>query len=173
MKNFTTVIVKKRGCYKCTMPLICSTPNGGDHNTCPLCGGDEFKYDLNYSKLCDEDDTIFENYCNACHIIFRVGCMHQEHGCTDSTYNGHLICEWTNTKTNEFFEGMPYFEDADDWLENVNYVKINRWCCPNKNNICTGQGMYPTHKWCDLCIKPTAEPTTKTNIEPVEEQIKE
>jgi hypothetical protein len=136
MNNHTNLQVS-HVCEHCKeKTLVCYTPNGADYNTCPLCDSSELnKY--NYS-LCDnieDDDMLNYSYCEKCHIIYEIGCKHKVYGCTDDAYNAHLICEWKDKRTKQYYEGMPYFDNIDDWLQNVNYVQIIKWCCPNKKKF--------------------------------------
>ncbi len=45
----------------------------------------------------------------------------------------HLIFEWKDKTTNIIYNGMPFFENADDWKKNANNVEVIRWICANKN----------------------------------------
>lgn len=75
-------------------------------------------------------------YCDSCKIIFKVGCYHCVLGCTDSIYNAHFIQQWKNKIDNEIFDGMPKFDDIDDWFNNVNYVEVLKLYCPHKSYKC-------------------------------------
>ena len=158
MKNYTIVHANTKCHYCKKTPLICSTPSGADYTTCPLCDEMEFqtrmygtntKFHIEYYK---DDDMKSLHYCDGCHILYEVGCTHAVLGCTDDLYNGHIICEWRDKKTDEIYKGMPYFDNADDWFDNVNDVEIIRWCCPNKNNICSYPFRYKTEPGCELCL---------------------
>ena len=150
MKNITTITYKKGVIPLCTsckiQYFICFTPNGGDYITCPLCNGIEYKYKIypheNYDDG-DDDDMHYENYCDNCGILYINGCLHLEEGCTDSTYNAHFISKWMYIPTGEIFNGMPYFENSDDWKKEIMNIKILQSMCPNNNNKhCSSNTIY-------------------------------
>jgi len=144
--------------YKCSFcnlkGFFCYTPDGADFNTCPCCGtrdflnwqtylsrlkNDETKY---YSLSCsgDDDDMRLEfNYCNKCKILFKVGCMHYVGGCTDNIFNCHFIKKWKHKKTDIVHNGMPLFDDEDDWFNNANDVIVLQMYCPHKSSLCSSQ----------------------------------
>lgn len=66
--------------------------------------------------------------------MFQFGCTHACNGCTDDTYNGHLIGKW-KYKENEYI-GMPQFESIDEWSNEINNIEIIDWVCPNNGLIC-------------------------------------
>ncbi len=137
MKNTNTLQVTNICEYCKNNTMIQFTPNGGDQS-CPLCGHHNYN-NVNIEYNYDDDNMFNYGFCKNCHIIYETGCIHQTQGCTDSIYNGHLICEWKDKRTNVKFEGMPYFDDVNDWIKNVNNVEVIRQCCPNKIKICVKQ----------------------------------
>jgi hypothetical protein len=74
-------------------------------------------------------------------------------GCTSNVYNGHFIQKWKdNTNTNDIHEGMPQFDNVDDWFNNVNNVNVLQMYCPHKNAKCT-KSYYDVNKYeCDLSV---------------------
>lgn len=149
MKNITCVS-HLQSCICCNAKgFFCYTPRGADFTSCPCCGEYDFlnktlevsshesKY---YFLLEDEYERDMRNefrYCNKCNFIFKIGCTHSLIGCTDSVYNGHFIKKWKHKKA-PFVEynGMPQFENNDDWFNNVNDVEVLEMFCPHKNNHC-------------------------------------
>ena len=76
------------------------------------------------------------SYCNHCNIIFELGCMHYVGGCTDNVFNCHFIKKWKHKVSNIEYEGMPKFDDKDDWFNNVNNIEVLEIYCPHNNNKC-------------------------------------
>lgn len=90
------------------------------------------------------------SYCNHCHIIFQLGCIHYNGGCTDNVYNCHFIKKWRHKVTKIEYEGMPKFDDEKDWFNNVNNVEVLKMYCPHKNNKCNKT--YKNNANNDYCI---------------------
>jgi len=145
MKNNTNVKQVQK-CYHCGLEgFFCYTPNGANYETCPCCG----EYDLlSNNKEPDKYDFLFEDefdndmrrlyyYCKCCKIIFELGCKHCIVGCTDDTYNCHFIKKWKDKLTNIEYQGMPIFDDEDDWFNNVNNVEVLEMCCPHNGYKCS------------------------------------
>jgi hypothetical protein len=144
MKN-GSYVPSKSSCYKCNVEgYYCTTPEGGEYNTCPLCNNyDYMSSELNkpnneriYDFDVDVDDMRHNNeypYCNNCNIIYRLGCIHSNHGCTDSIFNCHMIKKWKLIYSDQIFEGMPIFDDSNDWYNNANnIIVLELWCTGNK-----------------------------------------
>ena len=104
--------------------------NSVNYKICPE------KYDFLFEDEFDNDMRNAYRYCNDCNIIFELGCMHNIGGCTDNVYNCHFIKKWKNKVTNIEYEGMPMFDDEDDWFNNVNNVEVLQMYCPHNNNKC-------------------------------------
>lgn len=157
MKNIVCVS-KIQYCHYCRMKgFFCETPLGGDHNTCPCCGKYDFlsttsdeKYDFLYDNEYMNDVRQEYSYCNDCNIIFEVGCIHYCGGCTDNTYNCHFIKKWRDKPTNIEYQGMPQFEDENDWFENANNVEILQMYCPHKNDKCV-KNRPDTYRYLHTC----------------------
>ncbi len=156
MKN-TTNVDKIYYCYNCNLKgFFCYTPEGADFETCPCCGSKDYlNYIVNimnrgglssrYDFLFDDDDNsddmrIKYKYCDDCKIIFCLGCTHRLSGCTDSTFNCHFIKKWKNKNTGIIYDGMPRFDDTDDWFNNVNNVEILELYCPHNGVKCSNEG---------------------------------
>jgi hypothetical protein len=150
VKNITNVSGMQK-CHYCDLKgFFVYTPSGADYITCPCCGDNDFvnttnddKYDFNEFKngepiaAAAEDLRSNMNYCEKCGIMFGVGCVHAENGCTSNVYNSHLIQSWKNKLTEEVYEqGMPQFENVDDWFDNANNVEIIKMFCPHKADNC-------------------------------------
>lgn len=136
-------------CSHCKLKgFFCYTPNGADFETCPCCGENDFLNNyVNYKNYPTRYDFLFEDefiddmrykfkYCNHCNIIFQLGCVHLIGGCTESTYNCHFIKKWKDKISNIEYDGMPMFDDVDDWFNNANNVEVLEMYCPHKNNKC-------------------------------------
>jgi hypothetical protein len=158
MKNATTVN-KMHYCYHCKLKgFFCSTPFGADYETCPCCGGYDFlgnvtdtKYDFLYDAENVHDIRKKYNFCTRCNIIYTLGCEHSDWGCTDVIYNCHFIKKWKNKVTETIYEGMPLFDNIDDWFNNANNVEVLELYCPHKNAACS-KTRYTTNFACNLNI---------------------
>ena len=148
MKN-TLCVGKVYYCYNCKIKgFFCYTPNGADFETCPSCGKYDYlnssvndvttptKYDFLSEDEYANDMRNLYSYCEHCKIIFKLGCMHYNGGCTDNTYNCHFIKRWKDKINNIEYEGMPMFDDNEDWFNNVNNVEILQMYCPHHNDKC-------------------------------------
>lgn len=164
MKNILCVKELSK-CDSCHMKgFFCFTPVGADFHTCPCCGKYDFlndttcftriptKYDFLGDPQYDEDMRNTFRYCDNCKILFNLGCMHYAGGCTDNVYNCHFIQKWKNKSTNETHEGMPQFEDTEDWFNNVNNVDVLQMYCPHKSNICKSTRYTINNETCDLML---------------------
>jgi hypothetical protein len=91
------------------------------------------------------------NYCDKCNILFELGCTHCVVGCTSDVYNGHFIKQWTDKTTDIVYDGMPQFDNVDDWFDNANNVEVLEMFCPHNNNKCK-KSRYPATDGfnCDL-----------------------
>jgi hypothetical protein len=128
-------------CDSCDLRgFFCYTPDGGDYNTCPICGGDDYLNDADTTDWVETDDDNRRHFpfCANCKILFGLGCTHAENGCTSSCYNGHLVGKWLDKTTGEIFIGMPEFDSIEDWTARANDVQVLEWVCPNS----------PEHKHC-------------------------
>lgn len=165
MKNLIQQLNTTAECRNCDKKgFYCYTPRGADWQTCPFCKTGDFVYytenttewDKYYSDFDDLEPpmTKFYPFCHKCNIIYDVGCTHAVNGCTDDTYNGHVIAKWKHN--DQTYTGMPQFESADEWLAEVNNIEILEWTCPNNGIHCT-KGYYPKSKHpasyhvCSLC----------------------
>ena len=148
MKNIITFNNNVK-CSSCDLNgFFCYTPKGGDYITCPLCNNPEYgtytvkpEYDIN-KFYDDENDLRNILYCDSCRILFKLGCIHAENGCSQSIFNGHLIGKWQDKTTNETYNGMPQYDSLDEWYNEVNNIKILGWICPNKSWHCN-KAAYP------------------------------
>jgi hypothetical protein len=157
MKNVNK-IEYNRGCYSCGKKgFFGETPNGADYETCCLCDGYtnnmellEKKFNLtedDIDKITDDNKNMMNwNYCDKCHVLSELGCMHSMGGCTDNTYNGHFIAIWKDKKTNEIYEGMPQFDNVEEWFNRVNDIEVIKIVCPN-NGIDCSKASYPKIKY--------------------------
>ncbi len=129
MKNITTVRLKRLlFCDICEdIGFFHYTPYGADYSSCPLCENFcEYESDISGS-----DKKI--SLCPKCLILFDFyGCTHAEQGCTDSILNGHFISKWENKLTGDIYVGMPQFDEIEDWVQNMDNIKILEKICPNK-----------------------------------------
>ncbi len=149
MKN-GSFVNKLQKCHHCNLKgFFCYTPMGADFETCPCCGNYDFlNNSVNYKNTPTKYDFLYETddydndmrtkyrYCEGCKIIFELGCVHRTGGCTDNVYNCHFIKKWKDTITNIEYDGMPIFDDNNDWFDNVNNVEVLDMFCPHNHNIC-------------------------------------
>jgi hypothetical protein len=159
MKNITCVKGMKK-CHYCELQgFFCYTPFGADYETCPCCGTHDFlntssnyseKYHFLFDSEFDDDLRNTYRYCDHCNIIFELGCVHSNRGCTDSVYNCHFIKKWKDKSTNIEYEGMPLFTDKHDWFENVNNVLVLQMYCPHHGNTCEKTSYPITRSSCYL-----------------------
>lgn len=161
MKN-TVCVNKLQHCSYCKIKgFFCYTPSDADFETCPCCGYDDFLNDIvNYKDAPTKYNFLFEDgyendkrnvyrYCDFCKIIFELGCMHYNGGCTSNVYNCHFIKKWKDKITNIEYEGMPIFDDKDDWFDNVNNIEVLQMYCPHKGDKCK-QTTYQVKEICNL-----------------------
>lgn len=160
MKNITCVN-GLQCCVYCELKgFFCYTPEGADFGTCPCCGKYDFvnasvnytktsKYDFLYEDEFENDMRNLYKYCEFCKIIFKLGCRHCIVGCTSDVFNCHFIKRWKHKVTNIEYEGMPQFDDSNDWFENVNNVEVLEMYCPHKGDKCKNSS-YPVKYNCDL-----------------------
>ncbi len=158
VKN-TCYVNSTHKCNYCNLKgFFCSTPNGADFETCPCCGAYDFlndcvnstKYDFLFEDEFENDMRNQYRYCKFCKIIFRLGCDHYNGGCTDNVYNAHFVKKWKHKVTGIEYEGMPLFDDENDWFNEVNNIKILKMYCPHNNNKCKTKGRGPVSYICDL-----------------------
>ncbi len=145
MRN-TTCVQQVHHCYQCKVNgFFITTPDGADYETCPCCGKGEYlsyknqnndKYAFLYEDEYENDMRSKYDYCDQCNIIFDVGCLHHNGGCTDNVFNAHFIKRWRHKETNEEFDGMPLFEGPEDWFQHANEVEVLEMYCPHQGNIC-------------------------------------
>lgn len=129
MKNITNL-------YNVPNVLFCETPHGASYYTCPFCYGYNFEdYDDDLIKEEFEIEKKEENrlflypFCDKCKIVYDVGCYYTVLGCTDSVYNAHLVKKWKYKDI--IYDGMPLFDDADEWIKNLLNIEILELYCPN------------------------------------------
>lgn len=141
--------------------FLCTTPNGGDYISCPNCNNycrttlayseklhdecNEMSYiqdNLKYCDIIDDEEFIDENdcyedirYCIKCKIIFKIGSIFKELGCTDSIYNALMIESFIFK--NKTFYGIPLFKSHTHWkkLLKNNKIKLKWNYCFNKNDV--------------------------------------
>jgi len=137
-------------CYSCNKNMfVCYTPNGADYKTCPLCTRGDFYNLCNeeedkkyFEKYVNDNDNIYTqyNFCKFCKIIFKLGCIHAQEGCTESCYNAHLISKYKYK--DETYDGMPQFDSVDEWYNELNNIIILNWICIN-NSLKCNKASYP------------------------------
>ena len=161
MKNITC-INNLQSCHICKLKgFFCYTPDGADFETCPGCGRNDFlNNSVNYKNIPTKYDFLFEDefdndmrneyrYCEFCKIIFKLGCPHYFGGCTTNIYNCHFVKKWKDKNTNIEYQGMPQFDDNNDWFNNVNSIEVLQMCCPHNDNKCKKRG-HPISGNCDI-----------------------
>lgn len=114
---------------------------------CPCCNTRHY-FDWNesdcYKNKMDLNDAFdMRNrflYCRHCGIIFQLGCLHYSsspYSCEEDIKNAHFIKKWRYAGTEEVYEGMPHFDNPEDWFHHVNLVEVLEMNCPNKNAQCS------------------------------------
>lgn len=138
-----------------------------EHVTCPCCGKmdhvnqngisdnkyyflDEEQIDKNKRKF-DTDMRKLYKYCDTCNIIFDLGCIHYySSDKRPKQYNCHFIKKWKDKTTQVVYEGMPQFNDANDWFDNVNNVVVLEWFCPHQGQRCKKPELFEGPKKCKI-----------------------
>lgn len=164
MKNIMMMINNLQKCNFCKLNGFFScTHNGVSACTCPCCGKFDFlnddtcindtsKYNFLFELEFDENDIrVNFMYCSSCKIIFELGCVHNNGGCEECVFNCHFIKKWKHKITNIEYEGMPQFDDENDWFNNVSNIEILQMHCPHNNNYCNNSYYAETNNKCELC----------------------
>jgi hypothetical protein len=151
MKNITQANTMVK-CYNCNMNgFFCYTPNGADFDTCPFCGQNDYLYAGDHDNF-EEISNILKkckigfSFCSSCRILYHTGCTHAVNGCTDDTYNAHVIKLWKYNGT--IYEGMPQFASIDEWLKQIQKIEVLEMICLNNGNHCE-KGRYPKSEYPD------------------------
>lgn len=128
MRNIVSLDTKVK-CYKCKQQgFFCSIE---DFTSCPRCGEHEIWNDI-YDTFKDDDIRVEYTFCNKCGIMYELGCMHGENGCTSGIYNGHLIKKYEYE--GDVYEGMPHFENEEEWFREAPKIKVLEQIC--KGSVC-------------------------------------
>ncbi len=147
MKNIHVMSLKQDACILCGVAgYFCESSMGRCGPGCPCCGQRHF-FDwggsATYRRRVDRDDcSDLRNqylYCKDCGIVFALGCVHYASEFVhseDHILNAHFIQKWKHRETQQVFDGMPIFENPEDWFENVNQVEVLEMTCPQRNLIC-------------------------------------
>lgn len=141
MKNIVSFDTKVK-CHYCKQQgFFCQI----DKSSCPRCGNFETWNDI-YDTFKSDDIRIIYSFCDNCNIIYDIGCKHGENGCGDAIHNAHFINKYEYE--GGVYEGMPQFENEEEWLRESPKIKILEEICPNKRSICP-KSHYPikTHPW--------------------------
>lgn len=130
----------KKNIFAVTTPLV------GDIATCPCCGSmftkniwvcndfvEIYNQEKEYEEEKYEDCDIFE-FCDFCKIIFGIGCVHANNGCTDSVFYGMLVTSFTLGYYDNVIYGMPVIKNDSD-LENLRNVKMECMHCFDPENM--------------------------------------
>jgi hypothetical protein len=116
---------------------------GHEDPRCPRCNIPVFYNDI-YDTFKDDDIRVLYDFCDTCKIVFdHSGCNHAENGCDWQIYNAHFISKYEHE--GDVYEGMPLFENEEEWLKEGGKIKILETICPNKNSICP-KACYPKDK---------------------------
>lgn len=102
-----------------------------------------------FGQLADQEDDLEDSdptgygphgqhlFCPQCKILFQHGCTHGSNGCTEDTYNAHLIGQWSfKNAGGQVYTGMPVFDSVQEWYEIVPRIDVKQWICPNKGLFC-------------------------------------
>jgi hypothetical protein len=126
--------------------LTCETPCGADYTTCPICDNYDttipfcYKFrphiaEENLKYICEErdlessdDDDIEEKlqriyYCIRCKIVFQVGEVFIERGCTSSTYFAEMITFFTlDNKHYRFIPKFTSFSKCKELIKKMSHI---------------------------------------------------
>jgi len=164
MKNITNVS-KMKNCTWCNKNgYFCSSPHiyifSNSSVSCPCCGLYDFlnmsrincitKYEFLFNEQYKYDIRYKYRYCNHCKILFDIGCVHYVGGLMSYVFNSHFIKKWKHNDSSIVYEGMPEFDDEDDWLNNANNITILELNCPHNNEKCINT-FYNNNFRCELC----------------------
>lgn len=93
-------------------------------------------------------------YCSTCKIIFDIGEVHDENGCTDNIYNSLLINGFT---FDEQYEGMPTFKSYEEFCNLFSKYEFDWICTSNgSHHSCTDASYPKTKTECD-CARNISE----------------
>lgn len=127
--------------------FISYTPNGGDYDTCPVCGYGDYDIDDNI----DYDSNLdIHNYCRKCKILYDLSCVHAVNGCTSDYYYGKLVKSF---KFNGIeYQGCPIFDSHYDYVKCANLYELE-WICSCKSNCgdCKNAAYLPSIYTKDKC----------------------
>lgn len=152
MKNITDLKTNET-CLLCSCAgFFCESSMGRCGTSCPCCGQRHFldwgaskeyfirmKMNMKMNNVDKKDMRLQYLYCEACGIIFELGCIHWttcNFGTDEDVNNAHLIKKWKDLETSIEYEGMPYFCNKEDWFFNANNVEVLEKFCPNNNAQC-------------------------------------
>lgn len=114
--------------------------------SCPCCNrrhffdwneSDYYKYQMDIEDECDMRNKYL--YCSPCGIIFQLGCLHfsnSPYHREDEVKNAHFIKKWRYAGKDKVYNGMPQFNNPEDWFNNVTQVEVLEMDCPNQNAQC-------------------------------------
>ena len=107
-----------------------------DYICCPFCDKRFSKYCNKYSKEChtNYDDYISFYSCIKCNILFTNGCYHIDSDGGTGIFNVHLINKYKYK--NDIYEGMPFFENNDEFNLVKHDIEILQLICPNNGDYC-------------------------------------
>lgn len=139
---------------------VCETPCGADYISCPLCNNyrttisslnklcdninedninyindDSYKCDIIRDNIFDEDNDPEITYCIKCKIIFRLGSVFIERGCTSSTYFAEMVGSFVFKDT--LYVGTPIFNSNIHWKKLLinNKIKLNWQSACEKKDV--------------------------------------
>jgi hypothetical protein len=136
MKNIVSLDTKVKCCYCKQQGFFCSSI---DEYSCPRCDHLEIWDDI-YKTFKGDDIRCVYTFCKYCNIIYELGCMHGENGCCFAIRNAHFIKKYEYE--GDVYEGMPQFENEEEWLREAPKIKVLEQICPNKRLICP-KASYP------------------------------
>ncbi len=128
------------------------TPFGADGTTCPFCNGYTDRRlirsfhvgkngrDEDILEPCPGDGVYRANprprkchasFCDECGVLYTMGCVHNERGCTDSDFHAKLLVGYTDPDTSQRIDRMPVFRNMDEVSSVCAKVELVLSCtCP-------------------------------------------
>ena len=128
-------------CRKCKAKMFSvETPDGGNWQTCGLCGGDCLDYYRNFYDFPDIPDGAQDAklYCKSCGALSDTAEVHAVEGCTEDVYSASLVTGFT--VAGERIAGMPRFGSAADVIALLPVMQLE-WA-PTCHTYCP-KAYYP------------------------------
>jgi hypothetical protein len=124
----------------------------GRNICCPVCDYAEYTINNKLRKISCQSSTVsqappqappqapqhrnvHEHYCEPCGILYRVGCTYVSTPRGNEKY-GHIILKWKYLLNDEIYNGMPHFENSNEWAKEICNIEILDWACLGFGSCC-------------------------------------